>query len=143
MTDHTATSRVTISAPADAVWEALVTPSLISEYMFGTTVVSDFTVGSTITYSGEYEGKPYSDHGSIIDLVPNELLRTTHFSPLSGREDRPENYHTLTWLLTPQGDSTQLTLTQDNNDSEDDKEHSEQNWNLVLDGLKKVVEGRR
>jgi hypothetical protein len=34
-----------------------------------------------------------------------------------------------------------LILTQDNNDSEEDARHSEKNWQMVLDGMKKLVEG--
>jgi hypothetical protein len=34
-----------------------------------------------------------------------------------------------------------LTITQDNNNSEEDARHSEQNWQMVLGGIKKLVEG--
>ncbi len=38
-------------------------------------------------------------------------------------------------------DSTKLTITQDNNATEDEKMHSEQNWKMMLDGVKKMLEG--
>ena len=138
--NHVATASVTVDAPRDRVWKALTDPDIISRYMFGSRVTSDWTVGSTITYAGEYEGKKYEDHGVILDLHPGELLRSTHFSPLSGKQDIPENYHTLTWSLESDGEKTTLTLTQDNNESEDAAKHSEDNWKAVLKGLKKVVE---
>ena len=138
--NHLAIATTTIHAPADAVWKALVDPALIKQYMFGSDVTSDWTVGSPIVYSGEYEGKPYQDHGTILDLRPGELLRSTHFSPLSGKQDIPENYHTLTWSIEPDGEKTTLTLTQDNNETEDAAKHSEDNWKTVLKGLKKLVE---
>jgi uncharacterized protein YndB with AHSA1/START domain len=140
--DHIATSTITISAPAGDVWPALVTPELISEYMFGATVTSDFTVGSRIVYAGEFEGRHYEDHGTILTLQPGELLRTTHFSPLSGKQDIPENYHTLTWSLLEDDGETVVTLDQDNNPTEDAAKHSQSNWDQVLQGLKRVVESR-
>ena len=140
--DHIAIATTTIHATADAVWNALTDPALIKEYMFGSEVTSEWKVGSTITYSGVYEGTEYEDHGRILDLKPGELLRSTHFSPLGGKQDIPENYHTLTWTLEPEGETTQLTLTQDNNESEDAARHSEANWTTVLKGLKELVEGQ-
>ena len=40
----TARTSVTITAPVDDVWEALVTPAAIKAYMFGTTVTSEWNV---------------------------------------------------------------------------------------------------
>jgi uncharacterized protein YndB with AHSA1/START domain len=135
-----ATATVTIDASPDQVWAALTDPAIIRQYMFGSTVTSDWEVGSTITYAGEYEGKEYEDHGEILEIRPPELLRSTHFSPLSGQPDAPENYHTLTYTLRPDGDRTHLELTQDNNSSVEEAAHSTANWQHMLDALKSVVE---
>jgi hypothetical protein len=64
----------------------------------------------------------------------------THFSPLSGREDRPENYHTLLYKLEERGEKTHVSLSQDNNASEEAAEHSQANWEKMLAALKQVVE---
>jgi uncharacterized protein YndB with AHSA1/START domain len=141
--NHIATASVTVDASAPAVWRALTDPALIARYMFGSTVTSDWTVGSTITYAGEYEGKQYEDHGEILEIRSNELLRVTHFSPLSGQPDVPENYHTIEYTLTPVGGSTRVTLTQDKNTSEAEATHSSENWTRMLEGLKKVVEAEQ
>jgi uncharacterized protein YndB with AHSA1/START domain len=135
-----ATATVTIDASPDRVWAALTDPAIIRQYMFGSTVTSDWKVGSTITYAGEYEGKEYEDHGEILEIRPDELLRSTHFSPLSGQPDVPENYHTLTYTLEPDANQTRLTLSQDNNGSEAEVEHSTANWQQMLDSMKSVVE---
>jgi uncharacterized protein YndB with AHSA1/START domain len=140
--NHIAIATTTIHAPADSVWKALTDPELIKQYMFGSEVTSEWKVGSTITYAGVYEGTEYQDHGRILEFKPGQLLRSTHFSPLGGKQDIPENYHTLTWTLEADGDTTQLTLTQDNNESEDAARHSEDNWTSVLQGLKELVEGQ-
>jgi len=135
-----ATATVSVDASAEDVWRAITEPDLVAKYYFGTRVESEWQPGGPIAWSGEYEGKEYHDHGTVLEVVPRERLVHTHFSPLSGREDVPENYHTLTWLIEPDGDGTRLTLTQDNNHSYDDVEHSEKNWQQVLEGLKTVVE---
>ena len=138
--NHLAIASTEIHAPADTVWAALIDPDAIAQYMFGSRVTSDWTVGSTIVYAGEWEGKPYEDHGRILDLKPGRLMRTTHFSPLTGKQDIPENYHTLTWTLSERDGITVLTLEQDNNETEEAAQHSQKNWEQVLEMLKKVVE---
>jgi uncharacterized protein YndB with AHSA1/START domain len=135
-----ASASVTIDAPPDRVWKALTDPAIIKQYMFGSDVTSDWRVGSSITYAGEYEGKKYEDHGEILDFEPPRLLRSTHFSPLGGQPDIPENYHTLTYTLTEVGAKTEVELTQDNNSSQDEAAHSAANWKQMLEALKSVVE---
>jgi hypothetical protein len=61
---------------------------------------------------------------------------------MSGQEDVPENYHTLTYELEPRGEGTHVSLSQDNNASADEAAHSRDNWAAMLSGLKNVVEGR-
>ena len=69
------------------------------------------------------------------------LLSVSHFSPLSGQDDVPENYHTLVYTLAAQGDGTHLALSQDNNGSEEEAEHSRGMWEQMLQGIKAHVEG--
>jgi uncharacterized protein YndB with AHSA1/START domain len=130
----------TINAPIAKVWDALVTPEIIKRYMFGATVVSDWKEGSSIIWSGEWEGKSFQDKGVILRLDPKRMLRYTHFSPLSDLPDKPENYRTVTIELSEQGKGTSVSLAQDNNATEQAREHSENNWKMVLDGLRKILE---
>jgi uncharacterized protein YndB with AHSA1/START domain len=135
-----ATATVTIDASPERVWAALTDPAIIKQYMFGSDVTSDWQVGSTITYAGEYEGKKYEDHGEILEIRPPEVLRTTHFSPLGGKPDVPENYHEITYTLSDENGATNVRLTQDNNGSEEEREHSAANWQQMLESLRSVVE---
>jgi uncharacterized protein YndB with AHSA1/START domain len=41
-------AKIKIDAPLAKVWNALVNPEIIREYMFGTHVISDWKVGSQI-----------------------------------------------------------------------------------------------
>ena len=49
-----ANASIVINAPLGAVWDALVTPEAIKQYMFGTTVVSDCKEGSPIRWKGTW-----------------------------------------------------------------------------------------
>jgi uncharacterized protein YndB with AHSA1/START domain len=138
---YTAQARTTINAPVSKVWQALVNPELIKQYLFNTDVISDWKEGSPIIYRGEWEGKPFEDKGKILKIEPERQLTSTHWSPLSGVPDTPENYHTVTYTLAEKSNGTEVTITQDNNASEEEKDHSEQNWRTVLDGMKKLLEG--
>ena len=135
-----AKASTTINAPASKVWDALTKPELIKQYMFGTDVISDWKVGSEILYRGEWQGKPFEDKGKILEMKKEKTLVSTHWSPLSGVPDSPENYHTVSYHLTEKDGKTEVTLTQDNNANEEEKAHSEQNWRQMLDGLKKLLE---
>ncbi len=131
-----------VNAPADAVWQALVDPAAIKQYMFGAEAVSDWKAGSSITWKGEWEGRRYEDKGVIIALEPGRRLVYSHWSPLSGLEDRPENRHTVTVELFAKEGRTEVSLVQDNNPGEEAKEHSARNWARMLDGLKRYVEAK-
>ena len=131
----------TINIPMSKVWDALTKPHIIKQYLFGTEVTTDWQVGSPITYKGMWNGKAYEDKGKVVQIEVEKLLVSTFWSSLSGLPDVPENYKTVRYELTPDGNGTRLTITQDNNDSQEDANHSEQNWKMVLDGLKKLLEG--
>lgn len=131
---------VRVGAPIAKVWDALVNPAMIKKYMFGTTAVSQWKPGSIITFKGEWQGRAYEDHGVILRLEPQRVLEYTHFSPLSGLPDKPENYHTVTIELSADNGATILTLSQDNNPTEQARQHSEKNWGMMLADLKKLLE---
>jgi uncharacterized protein YndB with AHSA1/START domain len=137
---YVAKAKTSIHAPAADVWRALVDPKIIKQYLFDTEVISEWKVGSPIIYKGEWEGKAFEDKGKILEMKPEKILKSTHWSPLSGVPDIPENYHTVTYTLADHGDSTEVTITQDNNASEQEKAHSEKNWETVLAGMKKLLE---
>ena len=113
---------------------------MIKQYMHGTNVSTDWKEGSPITWKGEWKGKPYEDKGTVLAVEPQRFLQYTHWSPMGGSEDKPENYHTVTYELGDQGSKTDLTLTQDNNASPEAAEHSKRNWEQMLSSLKDTVE---
>lgn len=135
-----ATVSISIAAPNNKVWDALVNPEAIRQYFFGTTVVSDWHLGSPIVWKGDWQGKPYEDKGVILQFDPGRTIQYSHFSPLSGLPDKPKNYHTVTVKLSANEDLTLVSLSQDKNGSEEERVHSEQNWGMMLAALKKYLE---
>jgi uncharacterized protein YndB with AHSA1/START domain len=135
-----AKATITVDVPRSKVWQALTDPDLIRQYLFGTQVTTDWRAGSPITYTGEWQGKPYEDKGKVLQIEPEKLIVSTFWSALAGQPDLPENYKTVRYELSAAGDGTRLTITQDNNASREEAEHSEQNWNSVLAGLKQLLE---
>ncbi len=135
-----AQASIQIDATRAEVWKALVSPKAIRQYMFGTQVVSDWRQGSPIVWKGEWQGKPYEDKGVILQIRPDQAIQYSHFSPLSGAPDQPENYHTVTIELSGSGNHTQVTLTQDKNASEEERAEAKKNWEMMLAALKKYVE---
>ena len=116
------------------------TPARIKEYMFGTDVKSEWRVGSPIVWKGVWKGKPYEDNGVIRRFDRERTLQYTHYSPLSGLPDIPENRHTVTIALEDAEAGTRVVIEQDNNPTDDARRHSEENWTAMLAGLKKILE---
>ena len=135
-----ATATVTIGSDASKVWKSLTTPEAIKKWMFGADVESEWQIGSPIIWSGEFNGKKYKDKGEILRFEPRLALSFSHFSPLSGEPDIPENYHTVDIRLSEKERTTTVSLDQDNNANEESRAESEKNWKAVLDDLKKQVE---
>ena len=140
MADHIARAQTDIAASPDEVWGLLTQRGPDPDIMFGAEVVSDWHVGSPIRWKGEWEGKTFEDKGEVIEVDPPRRLVVTHFSPMSGDRDVPENYHRVTYALDPVDGGTRVSLQQDGNKTEEAAEHSTANWQGMLDGLKKAAE---
>src|SRR5687767_11678197 len=91
-------------------------------------VASDWKKGSPIVWKAEWKGTSYEDNGVILDIEPVQRLRHSHFSPLSGLPDVPENYHTVTINVSPKESGTLISLSQDKNVTEEERHHSRKNW---------------
>jgi uncharacterized protein YndB with AHSA1/START domain len=132
---------VNIDATRERVWEALTDPEKVKQYMHGTEMSTDWKEGSPIVWKGEWKGRSYEDKGTVLAVEPQKLLKYTHWSPMGGSEDKPENYHTVTYELAGEDGKTTLTLTQDNNASQEEADKmATDNWGPVLNGLKETVE---
>jgi uncharacterized protein YndB with AHSA1/START domain len=127
--DYTAQSQTTIDAQPERIWDAIMDPELVSQAFFGAKVDTDWKVGHPITWTGEWQGKPFHDEGEIKRVeAPRELV-FTHYE------------HVVTFDLKPTNGSTRVTITQTHAGSPEEKKHSEANWAKVLQTLKQIAEG--
>ena len=122
------------------MWAALTTPELIKQWFFGVETQTDWKPGSPIVHRGEYRGRPYEDRGAILVIEPDRLLVHTHWSPVSGTPDTPDNYQHVSWSLMDLNGKTELVVGETNLPSEEAKAESEKGWKAALDGLKRLVE---
>lgn len=132
-----------IHANAQTVWNTMTRRS--SAMFMGATVNTDWTPGHPITFTGDWKGKPFQDHGLIESIEEGRELSFTHFSPLSGKPDRPENYNLVRYTLEPAGESTKVTLSQTPlgegvTATEAQKAEFRKNWMAMLEGLKSASE---
>ncbi len=141
MTGFIATAQIEVAAAPQRVWAALTEPEEIALYMGGSQVVTTWRVGSPITWEGQHNGRSYQDKGTVLTYDEPHVLSVTHYSPMMGQPDEPENYHTLVYTLNSTGDSTHVELTQDGCSSQEQAAQFSQNWQGMLDGLKAQVEG--
>lgn len=137
-----ATADVHIAATPERVWAALTDPGQIALWMDGARVATTWQVGNPITWTGSYDGHAYVDRGEVLVADAPRVLSMTHFSPLMGTEDSPENYHTLVYTLTARDASTHLSLTQDGCLDAAQAENFSANWQQMLECLKIHVEAR-
>jgi uncharacterized protein YndB with AHSA1/START domain len=134
------TTSVSIDAPIEEVWTAITTSDRIEEWFLGVQTLGDWVPGGELVQTGEWQGRPYESKAVIDRMERPTLLEIRHWSPMSGRPDRPENYETVVWRLAEREDGTELTVSETNLPSEQARELSERIWAMVLDNLKRLLE---
>jgi uncharacterized protein YndB with AHSA1/START domain len=147
MPETTARAAVTIRAPRDTVWTALTEPEQIRRYYLGGAEIdTDWKVGSPIVFRGEWNGQTFEDKGKIVTFDPRHELAYSHYSPMTGKPDEPENYNVVDITLDGDGDGTTVTLEQwklageVTDEDRANREQFEQNWQQMLQGLRDTVE---
>ena len=139
-TDKILNKTIRINAPTEEVWKTLTTPGLIKEWLFGTNVTSDWKVGSSLLFTGNWQGTDYADKGTILKFDIEKVFQYNYWSGFSGLPDSPENYSVITFELKPIDNATMLTLTHTNLPNEAAYEHADKNWDITLGLLKKTAE---
>ena len=136
-----ASSNIKIESTPEKVWDVLINPEKIKEYLFGTEVLTDWNIGSPIVFQGEYDGQQYKDKGNVIENKKNELLKYNYWSGFSGLEDKPENYSLVAYKIEDLNDnSVNFTWHQKGFSSEEGKCHTEQGLKAMLEKIKELAE---
>ncbi len=131
---------ISLQSSLTKVWNALTDPDLIRQYFLGVNVITDWKVGGSIVYKGEWEGHAFEDKGIIRVYEPEKRLEVDYWSAFSGTLDELENYQKVTYTLTRQNEDVLLTITQDNIPNLESVASTEKNWMSVLNGLKNLLE---
>ena len=130
------------------IWDCLTDLPTLSKYFMGAKVRTDWHVGHSITWSGEWKGEAYEDKGTVMAFDRNKRLSFSHWSAMGGTTDEPSNYHLVDILLDTGGAETEVRLLQTNLEgglTDADREHRadyEKNWSAMLEGLKQTVEAK-
>ncbi len=80
---------ISIQVKPEKVWFAITDSETIKKFFFGTEAISDWKVGSTLIFQGEWEGKSYQDKGNILAVESGKVLQYNYWSGFSGLEDGP------------------------------------------------------
>jgi uncharacterized protein YndB with AHSA1/START domain len=129
-----------IHAPVTKVWQALTTSDIVSKYFFGNKAVSEWNVGNSIMFKGEWEGEEYLGRGIILNRVPYKLFRFSYWSSLYDLENKSENYLHVTYKMAEDGDETELITTIERIPTPEMKARLQSNFSKVLENLKQLVE---
>jgi uncharacterized protein YndB with AHSA1/START domain len=128
-----------INAPVSNVWDALTNPEVVKEYFFGTHLITDWKEGGPIRFTGVWDGVAYEDKGTVLKFESEQYLSYNYWSSFSGTEDIPENYATIEYIVEAVDGGTQVTVTQDNMKDEAAVAHSENNWQMLLEEMRKLL----
>lgn len=129
-----------INAPVSKVWDALTNPEVVKEYFFDTNLITDWKEGEPIRFTGVWDGVAYEDKGIVLKFESEYYLSYNYWSSFSGTEDIPENYAKIEYILASVEGGTRLTVTQDNLKDEVAVTHSENNWQMLFEEMRKLVE---
>ena len=135
-----AEASIEINASPAAIWNVLTDPVIIKEWLFGTNADTDWKVGSTIAFTGEYDGHIYHDKGNVLECVENELLKYNYWAQYSGLEDAPENYASVTYRIRALEGKTELTWIQQGFANEKGQQHTQQGLPAMLLAIKELSE---
>jgi uncharacterized protein YndB with AHSA1/START domain len=116
--------------------------------MFGCEALSDWQVGSPLLWKGDFGGQELvAVKGTVVDIEKGKYLAYTTIDPNNPKiEDKPENYLTVTYRLTPSAEGTELEVTQGDYSkvAEGDSRYADTvnggGWQPILVEIKKIAE---
>ncbi len=138
MEKHVINKSISINSTLEQVWDALTNPEKTKQYFFKCEVHSDWKTGSAIVFRGEPSpGQKTELKGKIVQIQPRQLLKYTL------NHSAEPGYSTVTDILKYENGKTTLTISDDVGDTpgaEDRYKKSEQGWEMILNGLKQLLE---
>ena len=99
---------VYIRATPERIWQAITDPEMTKRYYYGTLVRSSWAPGGPLRY--DYPDGSIAADGSVLEVDPPRRLIMT-FNAVWDDEIKAEPPVTMTWEITPMGDSSRLSVT--------------------------------
>jgi uncharacterized protein YndB with AHSA1/START domain len=128
---------ILINSSPEKVWDVLTNPTIISEYLYGAETITDWKVGSQISFVIKFDEQTFVDKGIVVENNQNELLEYKYWSGFCGLEDRPENYSIVTYKLQKMDNITiQFTWQQKGFADEESRQNSENGLLSILEQIK-------
>lgn len=133
----------TINAAPSSVWEALINPARIRQWMaepeMEFEMITNWKVGTPIIIRG-YHHTPFENKGIVLQFETNKVLTYNYLSSLSRLPDKPENYTTVEFQLSAPDNQTSLTVTLSNFPTEAIFKHVDFYWKTTIQIMKTVIE---
>lgn len=132
-----------VDAAPQRVWECLTSPEEVGRIYYGSVIRSEMLPGADIAYVGPGAEGEETVHvyGKILDIIPGELLRFTHFPGPAYVKDGLSFESVITWKVEPAGSCTRLTLIHDGWDERDpSRQGSDDAWPVILSNTKTLAE---
>jgi DNA-binding transcriptional ArsR family regulator/uncharacterized protein YndB with AHSA1/START domain len=122
------------------LWDAITNPAMTRQYFYGSSVKSDWKIGSPVVHLGADE-KPMLQ-GKVLEAEPARRLVTTFAAMFGHDEDtRKDPPSRVTWEIEARGEVCKLTVVHDDFEHETATYKSVgPGWNRVLSGLKTLLE---
>ncbi len=133
-------STLHLNASIQRVWETITQPALVKLWQYGSDLQTTWEPGSDIKFRTEWGEKVFEQWGKVLEIRPTELVRYSLFAPGPDREDIPENYFIMNYVLTAENGQTKLEIVQEDNRPNAVQEAPQGEENPVLQSLKKIAE---
>jgi uncharacterized protein YndB with AHSA1/START domain len=134
---------IRIRAPIATVWDALIDPQKIEQWLNGAHVQTTWKPGSPIMFSGSLEGMTYRDKGVVLQFEPEAILQYSHWSKWSRIPDTPDNYSVVTLTVARSAADTLLAVRHENLATDEMYKHSKFHWEMTLPVLKQMLEAEQ
>lgn len=133
-------SAITLNTSAHNVWLTITTPEKVKLWQYGSDLITTWQIGSSIEFITKWEGNIFKQWGKVLEFNPNESLKYSLFAPGTDREDKPENYFIMKYILTEEDGKTILEIIQEDNRPDAVQEEPNNEENPILQLLKEVAE---
>lgn len=132
-----------VGAKPEVIWNILVSPEGTRAIFFGSTLESTFEVGAPYAYVGPGNDGDRTVHvyGTVLAFEPNKLMSFTEHAGPSYRDNHAELETRVTMTLEEVGETTKLTLVNDQwPDNHPSYVSTQESWPMLLSNIKTLAE---